>query len=111
VFGSPAVSRDTVYAVTLGGTLWQIPLAGPGGARARNLGTAVRASPTPFAGGLLIGTVEGEILWLAPLELEPRWRRQFRGPIEEPPLVEDGVLFILDGEGKLHAWGAPVAEQ
>ncbi len=111
VFGSPVVSRDTVYAATLGGTLWQIPLAGPGGARSHNLGVPVRASPTLFAGGLLIGTVEGEVLWLAPPGLEPRWRQRFRGPIEEPLLVDDGVLFILDGEGKLHAWGAPAAEQ
>ena len=48
---------------------------------------------------------------MVPDDPEPRWRGEFRPPIEQPPIVDGGMLFILDGRGKLHVWGAPVAEQ
>jgi len=111
VLGSPALARDTVFLVTLNGTLWRIPLNGPEGALTLPLGVTVRTTVLPLSEGVLIGTVEGELLWVVPGEAEPRWRMQFRPPIEQPPIMDGGQLFILDGRGKLHVLGAPVPEQ
>jgi outer membrane protein assembly factor BamB len=111
VFGAPAIARDTVFVVTLHGTLWRIPLRDPAGALTLALGVTVRATAVPLGEGVLLGTVEGEIWWVVPGDPEPRWRRQFRPPIDQPPVVDGGELFILDGRGKLHVLGAPVPEQ
>ena len=111
VFGSPAIARDTAFAVTQNGTLWMVPLETPRGARAVPLGLVVRAGPSPLARGVLIATVHGEVAWFVPEVAEPLWLRQFKGPIETPPILDQGMLFILDAGGKIHVWGKPPAEQ
>lgn len=103
VFGSPAVARDTVFAVTLGGRLWRIPLDAPRTARATDLETTVRAEPAPIADGVVVGTVPGEILIVRNgIVSEPHLRVD--GPIDHQPLVHRNALLVVDGRGTLRAW-------
>ncbi|MEE8192577.1 MAG: PQQ-binding-like beta-propeller repeat protein [Gemmatimonadales bacterium] len=111
VFGNPAIARDTAFAVTQNGTLWMIPLEFPEDAGTVPLGVVVRAGPSPLARGVLIATVHGEVAWFVPEVAEPLWLRQFKGPIETPPVLDRGKLFILDAGGRIHVWGEPPAEQ
>lgn len=103
VFGSAVVARDTAFAVTIGGSLWRIPLAAPERAGAVPLGVAVRAAPTPIRDGVLIATIAGEILRVS-ADGSVRWRVRVDGPIEQPPIVDRGLLVFVDGRGRIHAW-------
>jgi outer membrane protein assembly factor BamB len=102
-FGGPALARDTAFAVSLRGELWHVPLTHPDGARAVPLDAAVRAAPTPTRSGVLIGTLGGEIVLVrGDGAILPRGRVE--GPIEQPPIVLDGMMYVIDGKGRLYAW-------
>lgn len=102
VFGGPAVARDSVFAVSIRGVLWRIPLAHPEQADGIPIGAAVRAPPSPVRHGVLIGTLGGEILLVEGDSVMPLFRVE--GPIEQPVVVRGGALFVVDGRGRLHAW-------
>lgn len=102
VFGSPAIARDSAFVVTLRGDLWRIPLGDPIQARALHLGTAVRAPAAPVRDGVLIGTLAGEILLVRGEAVAPLGRVE--GPIEQAIIVQDGVMYVVDGRGRVHAW-------
>jgi outer membrane protein assembly factor BamB len=102
VFGGPALARDSVFAVSIRGVLWRIPLAHPERADGIPIGAAVRAPPSPVRRGVLIGTLGGEILLVEGDSVMPQFRVE--GPIEQPVVVRGGALFAVDGRGRLHAW-------
>jgi outer membrane protein assembly factor BamB len=102
IFGGPAIARDTVFAVTVGGWLWRVPLGNPYAQTRDSLGAAVRATPAPVANGVLVGTLAGEILLVRRDTVERRAR--VAGPIEQPPIVRDGVLLVIGGKGTMEAW-------
>jgi len=102
LFGGPAIARDSVFAVSIRGDLWGIPLDHAGGARAVPIGTAVRNTPAPVREGVLIGTLGGEIV-LVRGDSVIRYGR-VEGPVEQPVIVSGGTVFVLDGRGRLHAW-------
>ncbi len=104
IFGSAAVARDTVFAVTLGGTLWRVPLGDAAGATRLELHRTVRTSPSPLKVGVLIGTTGGEVMWVVDDPNDPRWRVSLPGPILVPPQLDAGQVVIADGRGKLHSW-------
>jgi outer membrane protein assembly factor BamB len=102
VFGGVAVARDTVFAVTLGGFLWQVPLAAPDQGLRFPLGVTVRAPPAPTADGVLVATTAGEVLLVRGGTAERRARVD--GPVEQAPIVRDGVLLVIDGKGRVTTW-------
>jgi outer membrane protein assembly factor BamB len=102
VFGGPAIARDSVFAVSIRGVLWRIPLGNPDGADGIPIGAAVRAPASPVGHGVLIGTLGGEIVLVAGEAVMPQGRVD--GPIEQPVVVSDGAMFVVDGRGRLHAW-------
>jgi outer membrane protein assembly factor BamB len=104
VVASAVVARDTVVAVTATGTLWSIPVAAPQSATSVALGVTVRATPAPIADGVLVATIAGEILRIAPPVSEPRWRTRVDGPLTNPPVVDRGLLVFVDGRGRIQAW-------
>jgi outer membrane protein assembly factor BamB len=104
VFGAPAVARDTVYALARNGTLWLIPRAATAGARSLALGIVATAGPTPLANGVLAGSVSGEVVLVDPASGNVSWRVQVDGPIEQPPLVRDRDLVVIDGHGDIHTY-------
>jgi hypothetical protein len=102
IFGGPAIARDTVFAISIGGRLWRVPLADPYAETSVSLGMPVRAPPAPVANGILVGTVGGEVLLVGRDSVERRAR--VAGPIEQPPIVRRGVLLVIDGKGVMEAW-------
>jgi outer membrane protein assembly factor BamB len=104
VYGAPALVRDTVFAVTAAGTLWRVPTDNPDGARSLSLGVPARAGPTPIAGAVLVGGITGEVLRVATATDAIEWRIHRRAAIEAPPLVRDGELFLVLGDGTIEAW-------
>ncbi len=102
IFGGPVIARDTVFAVSVGGRLWRVPLANPYDHTSDRLGAPVRASPAPVANGILIGTLAGEVLLVGRDTVVRRAR--LAGPIEQPPIVRHGVLLVIDGKGTMEAW-------
>ncbi len=106
VFGGPAIARDTAFAATVEGELWRVPLRAPETARAQALGRPMRITPAPVGNGVLVGTIAGEVLLVDGESSEPRWRVQLDGPIEFPPIVDGGTVFVIDGRGMARAWRA-----
>lgn len=104
VLASPVVARDTVVAVTSGGILWTIPLATPTTAASIALGIPVRAAPAPIADGILVASIGGEILRITPPSREPRWKTRVDGPVDQPLIVDRGLLVFVDGRGRIQAW-------
>jgi len=102
VFGGPAIARDSVFAATLRGDVWRIPLTDPGGADAVPVGAPIRAPAAPVRSGVLIGTLGGEILLVRGDSVLPQGRAE--GPIEQPVIVQDGTMLVVDGRGRVHAW-------
>lgn len=104
VYGAPALSHDTLYVLTRDGGLWLIPVDEPGAATRHALGIVAIAGPTPVAGGVLVGSVSGEILLVDRGSGTILWRAQVAGPIEEPPLVQGRQLVVVAGRGDIHAY-------
>lgn len=104
IFGAPAVTRDTVYALARDGTLWLIPRANAAGARSLQLNIVTTAGPTPLARGILAASVSGEVVLVDPASGAIGWRVQLDGPIEQPPLVRDGDLVVIGGRGDIHTY-------
>jgi hypothetical protein len=102
VFGMPAIARDTAFAVTLGGVLWRIPLGAPWEHDSLSLHVTVRAAPSPTLDGVLIASTAGEVLFARGDVVEPRARVD--GPVEQPPIVRNGILLVIDGRGRVHTW-------
>jgi outer membrane protein assembly factor BamB len=99
VYGAVALQSDTAVALTSAGTLWFVPLDAPDAARHVALALPATAGPTPVADGVLVAGISGEVLLVNAANGAVRWRVQRRPPIEEPPLVRDGQLFLVSGGG------------
>jgi outer membrane protein assembly factor BamB len=104
VFGAPALRGDTVFALTRGGALWVVPTEAPDAARMFALNIAAVAGPTPTASGVLVASVSGEVLLVDTGSGEIRWRARVDGPVEQPPLVHDRQLVVVDGRGTIHTY-------
>ncbi len=104
VYGAPALAGDTLYVMSAGGTLWQIPVGAPEQGRSVVLGLPATAGPTPVAGGILIGGNSGEVVLVDVATDSVRWRMQLRGPLEEPPLVRQRQLVLVSGGGTVEVF-------
>lgn len=103
VYGAVALQSDTAVVLTGTGTLWSVPLDAPETARRVALAVPATAGPTPVVGGVLVAGVEGDVLLVNAANGAVRWRMQRRAPIEEPPLVRGGQLFLVSGGGMVEA--------
>ena len=104
VLGAPALTRDTVYALTRNGTLWLVPRADALRARSLPLKIVATAGPTPLGRGVLVASVTGEVVLVDPASGSIGWRVQIDGPIEQPPLVRGGELVVVGGRGDIHTY-------
>ena len=100
VYGAPALVGDTLYVTNAAGTLWRIPVGSPAEARSLPLHLATTAGPTPLADGILVAGVSGEVLCVGAGNAV-RWRLRRPGPMTEPPLVRDGQLVLVAGDGRV----------
>jgi len=97
VYGAPALARDTLFVLPRDGVLLSIPIHDPQAARRDSLHLAASAGPTPLAHGVLVAGVDGTVLLTA--RGAAVWQLHFPGPIESPPLVQGGALFVMGGDG------------
>lgn len=104
IYGAPALVADTVYAVARDGTLALIPVSDAASYRLLPLGVVTVAGPTVTRSGILVGTVDGDVLLIDPTNGVARWQARVAGPIETPPLVRDGQLVIVGGRGDIHTY-------
>ena len=106
VYGAPALVGDTLFVLSRDGRLWLIPVDIPESATSHALDLVASAGPTPLApgGGVLVGSVGGEVLLVDPATGAIRWRAQVTGPIEEPPLVRDRQVVVVAGRGNIHTY-------
>ncbi len=102
-FGGPVIARDTVFATSISGKLWKLGLDNPSAPLSTNLDIAMRASPVPIQNGVIVTTLAGEVLRLEDSS-EPTWMVRVDGPISVAPILNKGVLFVVDGRGKVHTW-------
>lgn len=110
IFGGVAIARDTAFAATVAGDLWRVPLSAPTAASRLVLERTIRAAPAPVRNGVLLGTVAGEILFVDGRARTPRWSRQVDDPMEFPPIVDRGVIYVYDGRGTVRAWAMHPAD-
>lgn len=104
VYGAPAVSDDTLFALTRAGHLWIVPINASGMARSHSLDVVAVAGPTPTASGVLVASIEGEVLLVDSTTGEICWRAQVEAPVEQPPLVMDRQLIVVGGRGAIHTY-------
>jgi outer membrane protein assembly factor BamB len=103
VYGSPALVRDTLYVLTRTGQLVTVPLAAPRAMHAVDVGVVAVAGPTPLANGVLVADVAGTVHCVDPMTGAERWSVTVPGggPVEQPPLVWDGLLIIVGNRGQV----------
>jgi len=103
VVGSPAVARDSAFAVTQTGTLWCVPLAWPDAPDTNATGLDALAGPTPVSEGVLMASVTGTVA-LTSCGGPVRTLLTVRGPVAYPPVVADGAIVVPDGDGNVSSW-------
>jgi outer membrane protein assembly factor BamB len=94
VFGVPAVSQDTVYALTNRCTVWAIPAAAPTRPDTAAIGCVTEAGPTVVRGGVLVATIGGEVIYYDRASDRRVWTRTVRGELRHPPAVRNGQILI-----------------
>lgn len=104
IYGSPALVRDTLYLMSVAGSLWRVPVNAADQARSVPLGLPATAGPTPIAGGIVVGGMSGEVVLMDATTDSIRWRLHLRGPIEEPPLVRGRQLIVVSGGGAVEVF-------
>jgi outer membrane protein assembly factor BamB len=105
VVGAPAVSGDTVFAVSRRGTLYRI--TGDSATAAQPIVTLswpVTAPVTLLGGAILLGGADGTLRAFRPENGRELWRLRLLGPIElSPARLADGMLAI-GGNGDIHRY-------
>lgn len=104
VLAPPAVTGDTVYAVTLRGTIFRLIATEP--VEVRELGSdpwAATGAPVIFSPWLMVGASDGSLKAFRLEDGQPAWNVPLGRPLELAPLVlgDDGFV-ALGGEGDLH---------
>ena len=94
VAGAPVVARDTVWAMTTGCLLWRIPVRAPAEADSTRVGCVTQAGPTVVAGGVLVATVGGDVIYFDAAARRRVWTRSVRGPLRQPPAVRRGQIVV-----------------
>jgi outer membrane protein assembly factor BamB len=94
VSGSPVVSGDTVFALTTDCQLLGIPVSDPAARRTVDLDCRTRTGPTLLRNGVLVATVNGEILFQSRTSTAGRWTLGVGGELPHPPTVHRGQIIV-----------------
>ncbi|HEY2805048.1 MAG TPA: PQQ-binding-like beta-propeller repeat protein [Gemmatimonadales bacterium] len=97
IVGSVAIQGGRVYAMTGRGTLAIVPLSGAPGQRFP-LGLSARAGPTPTAQGVVVCSVEGEIVMVDSTGAK-QWTAHVQAPVMEPVLAAGHTLIAVSVRG------------
>jgi len=101
VLGAPVVARDTVFAVTNDCVLWRIPAGGVSAEPGLPMGCQTAAAPAVVRDGVLIATVDGQLLYYSTAERKVVWTRKIGGELRHPPMVLNGQMIIAPLSGKV----------
>jgi outer membrane protein assembly factor BamB len=104
---SPAVAEGVVYVAAIDGYLHAIDAA-TGRRRWRfDGGRRLTVSPTVAGGGddstVYVGSGQGNVFAVDVATGEHRWSIQLTDRVETTPVVVDGLVFVGDDEGHIHA--------
>lgn len=94
IFGAPAVVRDTVFALTNSCTLWMIPAAHSASADSLALGCKSVAPPLITRDGVLIATIDGNVVMFSRSNGRLRWERRVGGELRQAPILADGRVMV-----------------
>jgi len=101
IYGSPAIARDTLFALTRAGLLISVPLATPAALHQVDLDLVAVAGPTPLANGVVVADVGGVVRCVDPGTGAEHWRVTVSGRIDEPALVWEGRLILIGSHGQV----------
>lgn len=97
VTGAPLVAGDTIYAGTMGGSVYALTLDGQQRWQFTLDGTKpeFRATPTLVNGTLVVASRRGVVIGLDPLTGQQRWRSEIADVrLDANPLAVDGSVFL-----------------
>lgn len=101
VAGSPAVTRDTLFALTERCTLWAVPVGAPAARDTLALAPLAAddgapcttvAAPGLVRGGVVVATVAGTLLYFDRATRRLLWSRRLPGELRHPPGIRNGQL-------------------
>ncbi len=99
IFGSPVVARDTVFALTSDCTLWMIPEGLRSAADSTMLGCNSVATPLITRDGVLVATIDGEIVLFDRSTGRRRWERHVGAELRQAPMFVDGRVLVAPTYG------------
>jgi outer membrane protein assembly factor BamB len=103
IVGSVAIQDGRAWALTGRGLLAIVPLGDPAAARRLPLGVITRAGPMPVRGGVLVSTVDGDLVLFDSTGTR-RWAARLDAPVLEPALVDAHTVIALSRRGILAAY-------
>jgi outer membrane protein assembly factor BamB len=89
----PVLAEDAGYAVTRTGRLVKFDTGDGSAEIIAESGEPVMAPPTIVSSGVLLGTLEGRLMFFS-RDGAPVWQMDFDGTIEVPVFVRDGHMFV-----------------
>jgi outer membrane protein assembly factor BamB len=99
VVGNVALHGDAAWALDTRGTLWRVPLGDVGAASHVATGVVSRAGPVPTASGVLLASVEGDVVLVDPSTGTHRWSSFVQAPLDQPPLVDGRFILVAAARG------------
>lgn len=98
---APAVVGDAIYAASLEGTLVRVEAASGRTAWRVSANKRLSAGVGADANLVAVGTDKGEVLAFD-TGGKPLWQAKVSSEVVSPPLVADGFVVVVSGDGKLY---------
>jgi outer membrane protein assembly factor BamB len=104
---SPAIADGTVYVAVTDGNLYALNAVTGKRQWTFDGGSRLSVSPTVVGTGddavVYAGSGQGNVFAVDAADGSLDWSHQLTGSVETPPVVVDGVVFVGDDEGLVHA--------
>jgi outer membrane protein assembly factor BamB len=94
IFGAPVVARDTVFALSNIGELWAVPVGDTAGLVRSAIGGTTVAAPAVLRRGVLVATVDGDVIYFDRVTGRRVWMRRAGGELRHPPIVAHGQIVV-----------------
>ncbi len=105
IWGTPAVNGDTVYIGSFDKKLYAVNVAD--GTRKWDFATegAIVATPLVYDGTVYFGSFDRHLYALNEADGSPRWENPYQSDnwFWSRPLADDGIIYAVSVEGKVHA--------
>jgi outer membrane protein assembly factor BamB len=98
---APAVAGDAIYAAAQDGTIVRIDAASGRTAWRISAGKKLSAGAGADANLVAVGTDKGDVLAFD-ASGKPLWQSRVSSEVVSPPLVADGFVVVVSGDGRLY---------